>query len=336
MTNRSRGESLNIPDSGSSAISSIAGGRANCSTTASDVPASMDLELVTRAARSGCAILLTGETGVGKGRLARWLHAHSQRASGPFIPVNCGAIPDTLIDSQLFGHAKGAFSGATSEHLGLVRAAQKGTLLLDEVSELPLSAQTRLLRLLQEHEVQPVGRSQPIVVDVRVIAASNVELAQLVKEHKFREDLLFRLDVIQLRVPALRERMNELPALFQAFNRECAELYGQPELIFDTEATEAMRRSAWPGNIRQLRTVVERLHVLCPGETITVGHLYEIGQLRDIRDSLGGLPSLDRVKLEEIRRVLAHHGGSISRAALAFGVHRSTIYRWLRRGGPAD
>ena len=163
-------------------------------------------QLGKRAAGSNCTILITGETGVGKEHLAKWLHRNSQRRGHSFAPVNCGAIPESIIDSQLFGHVRGAFSGATSEHLGLIRAAEGGTLFLDEICELPASAQTRLLRLLQEREVQPVGRSRPIVVDVRVIAATNRDLKQAVAESKFREDLLFRLDVIQLRVKPLRER----------------------------------------------------------------------------------------------------------------------------------
>jgi transcriptional regulator with PAS, ATPase and Fis domain len=287
-------------------------------------------DLAQRAAQSSCTILITGETGVGKGRLALWLHANSPRADATLIPVNCGAIPETVIDSQLFGHVRGAFTGAHADHPGFVRAAEHGTLFLDEVSELPASAQTRLLRLLQEREVQPVGCARPIHVDVRVIAATNRELHELVGSQKFRQDLLFRLDVIQLRVKPLRDRPQDLPVLIDAFTREFAELYDRPNLVFDRGAVNVMRAFHWPGNIRQLRTVIERLYVLLPDERVSVSRLLEVGQ---IGDSLGeAVPvSMTRVRRETVHRVLAEAGGSITRAASAFGVHRSTIYRWLNR-----
>ncbi|MCI0631966.1 MAG: sigma-54 dependent transcriptional regulator [Phycisphaerales bacterium] len=294
------------------------------------LPADIDSKAALRAAQSNCTLLITGETGAGKGHLARWLHENSSRADGPFVPVNCGAIPETLIDSQLFGHAKGAFSGATSDHLGLVRAAEHGTLLLDEVSQLPPSAQNRLLRMLHDREVQPVGHSRPVLVDVRVIAATNVDLGAAVANGAFREDLLFRLDVIQLRVAPLRERLHDLSRLLKQFNREYAELYRQEELEFEPSALKAMHEYRWPGNIRQLRTVVERLHVLCPGQRITTEHVVEVGQLSAPGGAGAGMMGLQRIKLEQVRKALAESGGSISRVAEVFGVHRSTIYRWLR------
>jgi DNA-binding NtrC family response regulator len=296
---------------------------------AAGLPADLDSQIALRAAQSHCTILVTGETGVGKGQLAKWLHDQSPRREGPFIPVNCGAIPDSLIDSQLFGHVRGSFSGATADHLGLIRAAENGTLLLDEISELPSSAQSRLLRLLQDREVQPIGHSRPVIVDVRVVAATNIDLAKATREGRFREDLLFRLDVIRLYVRALRERTVEIPGLIDRFNHEFAGLYRQSPLTFDREALNALRTYHWPGNIRQLRTLVERLHVLCPGEPVTVDLLQEIGQLAVHSDTGSGI-SIDRLKLDELRRVLAETGGSIARAAIIFGVHRSTIYRWLR------
>lgn len=294
-------------------------------------PAQLDRKLCLRAAQSACTLLLTGDTGVGKGHLALWLHANSQRADGPFIPVNCGAIPEDLIDSQLFGHAKGSFTGASSDHLGLVRAAEKGTLLLDEVSELPPSAQNRLLRLLQDREVQPVGYSAPVKVDVRVIAATNVDLKQFVAERKFREDLLYRLDVIQLKVKSLCQRPEELEGLLQLFNAEFAELYKQKPLKFESPAWDRLMHYRWPGNVRELRTLVERLHVLCPNEYISPKHLIEVGQLHDLPDPQDARQGLKDVHQEEIRRVVIRSGGSVARAAEVFGVHRSTIYRWLSR-----
>ncbi len=288
------------------------------------------IELASRAARSRCTILITGETGVGKEYLARWVHNHSTRREGSFVPVNCGAIPETIVDSQLFGHVRGSFTGATFDHLGLVRAAEGGTLFLDEVGELPISSQTRLLRLLQEREVQPVGRSGPLKVDVRVIAASNRNLDEAVRTSQFRADLLFRLDVIQLRVKALRERPAHVSALLDTFNREFADLYGQEPLDVDRAALRVLKSYSWPGNVRQLRSLVERLHVLSPARTVTVRRLLEIGQLTDPAPAPGPSNSLQRVKAEAVQRVLADAGGSVAKAAAVFGVHRSTIYRWLK------
>lgn len=295
--------------------------------------ASIASPLAQRAAQANCTLLITGETGVGKGYLARWIHEHSPRRSGPFVPVNCGAIPESLVDSQLFGHARGAFSGATHDHLGLVRAAEKGCLLLDEISELPPSAQSRLLRLLQEREVQPVGYSQPVIVDVRVIAATNVDLKRAVNERRFREDLLFRLDVIRLHVKPLRQRPDEILHLVESFNRELAQLYRQPELQFDESALALLRRYHWPGNIRQVRSLVERLHVLCHDQVITAAHVIEIGELHDASPSdQDGMSVLHQIKRDRLRQILADANGSVVRAAAMFGVHRSTIYRWLRGG----
>ncbi len=288
------------------------------------------IELVKRAAKSNCAILITGETGVGKEHLARWLHDYSPRRKHAFIPVNCGAIPESIVDSQLFGHVRGSFTGATSDHIGLVRAAEGGTLFLDEIGELPPSSQMRLLRLLQEREVQPVGLPGPMIVDVRVIAASNKNLRAAVENSGFREDLLFRLDVVQLRVKPLRERLPELSMLLDAFNREFAELYDEPMLDIDRGAMNVLMSYSWPGNVRQLRSLVERLHVLSPGRTITTRRLMEVGQLSLGSAGKAPVQSLRQVKTEAIRRVLADAGGSVTRAAEIFGVHRSTIYRWLR------
>lgn len=286
-----------------------------------------------KAASAHCALLLTGETGTGKGFLARWIHDHSPRRAGPFVPVNCGAIPENLIDSQLFGHAKGAFSGASSEHLGLVRAAEGGTLLLDEITDLPLSAQLRLLRLLEEREVQPVGYSRPLKVDVRIIAASNGNLQEAISSGRFRQDLFFRLDVIGVQLPPLRERVEEIPELLQRFNHAFAAMYRHAPLEFDRHAQAILAGYSWPGNIRELRTVVERLHVLCGGDGDVIGnyHLHAFAQLR-APTQVGTLPGLDRfasLKLQTVQETLASCRGNMSRAASTLGVHRSTLYRWL-------
>lgn len=299
-------------------------------------PGRIDTQLALRAAQSDCTILITGETGSGKGYLAHWLHQHSRRRDRAFIPVNCGAVPETLIDSQLFGHVRGAFSGASTDHIGLVRAAQHGTLLLDEISELPHTAQLRLLRLLQDREVQPVGHPRPIIVDVRVMAATNIDLEEAVAAKNFREDLFYRLDIIQIEVPPLREQTERIPGLLRLFNAEFAKLYQQPELTFNDDARQLLMAYHWPGNIRELRTVVERLHVLCPAAAIDADLLRGFGKLQmpGITDDLQR--EIDHIKRQQVERVLAETGGSVARAAAIFGVHRSTIYRWLSRGSAAD
>ncbi len=301
-------------------------------------PAAQVRTLAERAAAVDCPLLIVGETGVGKGVLAEWIHAHSPRSSGPFVPVNCGAIPESLIDSQLFGHARGAFSGADQPHLGLVRAAEGGTLLLDEIGEIPPSAQTRLLRLLEEREAQPVGFSRPVRVNVRVIAAVNGDLREAVRRGTFREDLYFRLDVLRLELPPLRGCPGDIPALAEVFNLEFAAIYGQQPLTFDRQAMRLLQAHPWPGNLRELRTVVERLHVFCRNEAITARQIQRVA-LQSVtpvpQDASGSLPgalpgTMLQARLEAVNRAIAVHG-TVSEAASALGVHRSTVYRWLAR-----
>ncbi len=293
-------------------------------------PAALVRDVTQRAAAVDCPLLVVGETGVGKGVMAEWVHAHSARRAGPFVPVNCGAIPDSLIDSQLFGHARGAFSGADKAHRGLVRAAEGGTLLLDEIGALPLTSQTRLLRLLEEREAQPVGFSQPVRVNVRIIVAANQDLPEAVRRGDFREDLYFRLDIVRIELRPLRECRQEIPALVEIFNEEFADLYRQPELEFTSGAMSLLQSWRWPGNVRELRTVVERLHVLCSGELITASHLQSVAGQSAVDTTLGEPKSLVEARMEAVNEALATHG-SIARAASALGVHRSTIYRWLSR-----
>ena len=299
---------------------------------AGDAAGSCDMspDMVARAAKSQCSILITGETGVGKGYLAKWMHRVSERSTRPFIPVNCGAIPDGIIDSQLFGHAKGAFSGATTEHIGLVRAANGGTLLLDEVGELPMTAQLRLLRLLQEGEVQPVGESRPTLVDVRVVAATNVDLQQRVGDRAFREDLLYRLDVIRIRVLPLRERLGEILPLTDRFNAECAKTYRHEPLVFNDDALQTLMQFTWPGNVRQLRSVIERLHVFCSGQRVDAEMLTKFGGVV-IEAHDDPLEPIETARLRAVQRAVEQAGGSMTRAAKTLGVHRSTLYRWLEQ-----
>lgn len=310
--------------------------------------------VATRLATTFCTVLLTGETGVGKGHVARWIHENSPRAGKAMIPVNCGAIPEGVIDSHLFGHARGAYTGADRAHSGLIRAAEGGTLLLDEISELPATAQVRLLRLLEEREVLPMGSARPERVNVRIIVATNCNLEERMRDGRFRADLYYRLNVIELHIPALRERPAEILPLFDTFNSEFAELYHQAELRLSDDAETALRAHAWPGNVRELRIVAERLHVLCPNELITVDRLRQFGQVSKLpamqRHSVGdcerGLSLVEfkhpgagasgasgrihEARVAAVRELLEECGGNISSAAKSIGVHRSTLYRWLQ------
>lgn len=309
---------------------------------------------VSRIAQTDCAVLLTGETGAGKGFIARTIHDQSSRAEAPFVPVNCGAIPDALIDSHLFGHAKGSFSGADKDHAGLVRAAEGGTLLLDEIADLPMTAQCRLLRVLEEKEVQPVGYSRPVKVNVRIIAATSADLHERVRHGSFRKDLHFRLDVVRLHLPPLRARPDEIDVLIERFNNEFATLYRQPPLMFDPSATRLLHRHDWPGNVRELRTIIERLHVLCGRDAMYVedaergDHDLRVITAEDLT-TCGGLTAIApttvpdstitvghaairfaELKVETVNTALNACGGNMSHAATTLGVHRSTLYRWLQ------
>jgi len=314
--------------------------------------ASVPPDLAARVATTDCSILLTGETGSGKGHLARWLHDHSTRSARPFIPVNGGAIPEGIIDSHLFGHVRGSFSDATQDHIGLVRAAEGGTLFLDEVAELPMSAQVRLLRLLEEREAQPVGSARPVAVNVRIIAATGSDLLTLVDRGVFRRDLFFRLNVIHFDLKPLRARVSEITALVDEINEELASKFGRKPLRFEGEARRALQRHRWPGNVRELRSVIERLYVLCPNPVVGVNDLRVCGQL-DLahrppvapagipsarpafdatgRPGAGGASRLREARAAHIRRTLDVCGGNVTLAATTLGVHRSTVHRWLKQ-----
>ena len=292
--------------------------------------ASVRPEVAARVAATDCCVLLTGETGTGKDYLARWLHASSRRAARSFVPVNCGAIPEGLIDSHLFGHRRGAFTDALRENHGLVREAEGGTLFLDEIGEMGLTAQTRLLRLLDEQEIQPVGGPSPVRVDVRIIAATRCDLWQAVRERRFRADLLYRLDVIHFHLQPLRQRRREIPALVEQLNAEVADQIGRLPFDLDHRAMRLLVGHPWPGNVRQLRSVFERMHVLCPQVRITAEDVVEYGGLQ--RPVVGGgAGRLRRRRLEAVRDAVQQCGGNVTRAARVLGVHRSTVHRWLAR-----
>lgn len=292
-------------------------------------PAALVRGLAERAASVDCPLLIVGETGVGKGVLAEWIHARSPRRGGPFVPVNCGAIPESLIDSQLFGHARGAFSGADQPHLGLVRAAEGGTLLLDEIGDMPLRLQVKLLRVLQENQVRPVGSTDAISVNVRVISATHRDLAQLMASGAFREDLFYRLNVVHIEMPPLGRRREDIPLLIGYFLEQLAKETGSRK-IYAPEAVELLATAEWPGNIRQLHNVVRQNVALSRTPIINV----EL-----VQQSLGGspsrLPSFDEARDEFTRSYLSQllqiTTGNVSQAARLAKRNRTDFYKLLAR-----
>lgn len=228
------------------------------------------IKLADQVARSEASILITGESGVGKEVMARYLHTHSRRADRPFISVNCAAIPDNLLESELFGHEKGAFTGAVARRIGKFEEADGGTLLLDEISEMDARLQAKLLRALQERVIDRVGGTRPVKVDIRVIATSNRDLARAVSEGTFREDLLYRLNVVNLRLPSLRERPGDIAVLADHFIRKYAEANGVPVRPLSSPAREALARHRWPGNVRELENAMHRAVLLATGVEIDV------------------------------------------------------------------
>jgi two-component system nitrogen regulation response regulator NtrX len=227
------------------------------------------LEKVERVAATRAYILLTGENGTGKELVAREIHVRSERANQPFVEVNCAAIPHELIESELFGHEKGAFTGAHARRKGKFELADSGTLFLDEVGDMSLAAQAKVLRALQDGVIQRVGGAESIAVDVRVIAATNKDITEEIAEGRFREDLYYRLNVVPLHVPTLRERKEDIPLLVDHFSRAYCDENGLPPKTFANDAIEALVERPWPGNVRELKNTVERLVILAPAETIT-------------------------------------------------------------------
>jgi DNA-binding NtrC family response regulator len=290
------------------------------------------LRQLERIAPSDANVLITGEHGSGKDVVARWIHAASHRAGRPLITVNAGGIAETLFESELFGHVKGAFTDAKTDRVGCFELADGGTLFLDEIANVTPKQQAKLLRVLESGELQRVGSSRPRHVDVRVIAATNADLAREVTEGRFREDLLYRLNTVEIRLPSLRERRDDIPPLAAYFLREQAAHYHKPLAELTPDAMRALLAHAWPGNVRELRHAVERAVLMASGSTVTSDDL----GLQPTRAS--GASSLDDLTLEEaekllIQRALTRHAGNVSRAADALGVSRSALYRRIQHFG---
>jgi two-component system response regulator PilR (NtrC family)/two-component system response regulator HydG len=276
-------------------------------------------------AETDAAVLLIGESGTGKELVARAIHHNSARRDGPFVPVNCAAIPENLLESELFGHEKGAFTGADRKRRGLFAEANGGTLFLDEVSDLPLPLQAKLLRALQEKTVRPVGGSQEMQLDVRLISATNQDLAAMVTETRFREDLYYRLAVIPLRLPSLRERPEDIMLLASHFLDQTASGLGKELKGFDEEATAWLLRHRWPGNVRELENVVERAVTLASGSRITLADLHTEFTAPTATGS--ARPTLAELEADYIRRVLEETRGDKVAAARILGISVRTLQR---------
>jgi DNA-binding NtrC family response regulator len=265
-------------------------------------------------------VLISGESGTGKEVAARALHQLSSRAANPFVPVNCGAIAPDIIESELFGHLKGAFTGAASSREGLFFYAQGGTLFLDEIGELPLAMQAKLLRVLEDRKIRPVGAEREIPVDVRVVAATNRDLQAAMQAGTFRQDLFYRLNVVQLHMPALRERADDIPALVQHFLRQLSTQLGVPAPVPDEEELSALCQHAWPGNVRELRNVIERWLIL--------GNFpFVYFATSTVSDSPPSELTLEALERQHILKVLAAVDGNKSEAARRLGVSRKTLER---------
>ena len=289
------------------------------------------LELIERIAASEANVLITGDHGTGKEVVARWLHAASDRSAKPLVIVNAGGISESLFESELFGHVKGAFTDAKTDRTGCFELAHGGTLFLDEIANIPLKQQAKLLRVLETGELQRVGSSKTRHVDVRVLSATNANISQEVADGTFREDLLYRLNTVEIDLPPLRDRREDIPLLANYFLRKQAERYRKPSSRFEADAMQALLEHPWPGNVRELQHVIERTVLMARGASISVEDL----GLRSKSDSGG---QLEGMKLEEaerylIQRALNRHEGNVSQAADTLGLSRSALYRRLQRHG---
>ena len=288
------------------------------------------LAQIEKAAASSATVLVLGESGTGKELVARAIHYSSKRASAPFVPVNCGAIPEKLLESELFGYVKGAFTGATESRAGFFQTADGGTIFLDEINEMSPAMQVKLLRVLQDKQVCMVGARKTQKVDVRIVASSNKDLQSLVHKELFREDLFFRLNVVSITVPPLRNRQEDIPLLVSHFGAKFARELGKPEPVFPAETMEIFMNYAWPGNVRELENLVQRMVIMAEGETVTIPDLPSVMRFSALS---GPVPfrSLAEEEASYIRMVLASVGGNKSRAAEILGIDRKTLREKIKQ-----
>jgi DNA-binding NtrC family response regulator len=298
------------------------------------------LDLARQVAPTDCNVLITGESGTGKELFARYLHHHSGRRTGPYMGINCGAFTADLLANELFGHEKGAFTGATALKKGLIEAGSGGTLFLDEVAEMPLPMQVKLLRVLQEREVLRLGGTKPVKCDVRVIAATNRDLAAAVTAGTFRHDLFFRLNVVDLHIPPLAQRRDDIPLLAQHFLRKSAARMRKSVTKISAEAMAVLITHPFPGNVRELENIVERGVAITSGDTIEASHLPG-GLLSSASPALAtptgtSLPTLEQQEMDYIQHVLDSVGGNQTAAAQILGINRVSLWRKLRNRESAD
>jgi DNA-binding NtrC family response regulator len=285
---------------------------------------------ISKVAPTDATVLIEGETGTGKELIARMIHRNSRRAQSAFVPVDCGSIAPSLLESELFGTLKGAYTGADRDRMGVFEAAANGTVFLDEIGDIDLGFQLKLLRFLQEREIRPLGSPRAKKIDVRVLAATNRDMQKMVDEQKFREDLWYRLNVVKITVPPLCERPTDIPLLVHYFLKRYNERY-QLETKLTDSGLSAMREYSWPGNVRQLQHMMERLTILAPGGRIDAAAVKQAIEQMDSRDHAS--ETLADTETDQIRRVLAATNGNKSRAAKILGIERKTLYRKLDRMG---
>jgi two-component system, NtrC family, response regulator AtoC len=297
---------------------------------------------VARVAPTKSTVLILGESGTGKELTARAIHQHSPRARRPFVAVDCGVLTETLLESELFGHVRGAFTGAVADKKGVFEEAQGGTCFLDEIGDISPNLQAKLLRVLQEHEIKRVGGKEWVKVDVRIVAATNRNLAELVKTRAFRHDLYYRLNVITLHLPPLRERGADVPALAHYFLKRYSQENAKEVTAITHEAVELLRAYSWPGNIRELENALERAVALARHPTLTPEDLpteIRAGVVPDWSDDLShkeqsffaSTPTLEEVDKRYVRYILSHTQGNLSRAAKILDIDRRSLYRMLER-----
>lgn len=287
---------------------------------------------IRKVAASNANVLILGESGTGKEMAALAIHKRSNRKDGPFVAINCSAIPETLLESELFGHEKGSFTGAHAQRKGRIEMASGGTLFLDEIGEIPQPLQVKLLRFLQEQRIERVGGRQEIEVDTRVVAATNADLKRGMAEGKFREDLFYRLAVVVINLPPLRDREGDVRVLAQYFLKRFTAENGKDNMAFDQEALKAMSRHSWPGNIRELENRVKRAVIMAEGRKLKTDDL-ELTELSPVPASASLKEAREAVERELIHHVLRKHGGKIAPAAADLGISRPTLYELMEKLG---
>ena len=291
------------------------------------------LTTIKRIARTNASVLITGESGTGKELIAEAVHLNSSRSKKPFVKVNLGGISHTLFESEMFGHKKGAFTDATADRVGRFELADKGTIFLDEIGDLDLSCQVKLLRVLQEQTFEVLGDSRPRKVDIRVVSATNADLRQMVQEHTFREDLFYRINLITVHLPALRERREDIPLLVRHFADKQCESNGLPKVEFTSEAMDYLSRLPYPGNIRELKNLVERTLLVSEKEILTADDFksqYQHPIEQKMTTNLQGM-TLEEIEKQTILQTLEKYNNNMSQVAIALGISRAALYRRLEK-----